>query len=129
MISDAYDTFVFSSGERDKASEAERDVWFETITQACFSATGENGGTGDGSGGGRNLSPALLSTQVSVLTSLLKRMVREMTDLSQVGIHYVLLAMAHLFTCSLFRMGLGLQSCRHCKTLQVTSLMSWENSK
>ena len=58
-------------------------MWFDTITQACTTPTGEPVGAVAG-GEGRNLSPALLSTQVSVLTSLLKRMVRDMTDLAQV---------------------------------------------
>ena len=59
-------------------------MWFDTITQACTTPTGESVGGAVGGGDGRNLAPALLSNQVSILTSLLKRMVRDMTDLAQV---------------------------------------------
>jgi hypothetical protein len=71
-----------SSGERDKASEAERDAWFDVLSKACIQ-TGEEGAAGK-SEGEKRLAPALLASQVSTLTSLLKKMVKEMTSLSQV---------------------------------------------
>jgi hypothetical protein len=58
-------------------------VWFDILNKAIIQ-NGEEGPVKVEPG--KQLAPALLASQVSTLTSLLKKMVKEMTSLAQVRV-------------------------------------------